>query len=85
MIHKTLPTYEYVYTDNFDTHFRPLPEVVAYDTYFVEPQHGLDPYWDEDLHGQDKLEYKDSYNKPDDQIESEELGMHTYQTHYDMH
>ena len=26
IIHKTIPTYEYDYTDNFDTHFRPLPE-----------------------------------------------------------
>ena len=48
MIHKTLPTYEYDYTDNFETQFRPLPEVVAYDTYFVDPQYGFDPYWDED-------------------------------------
>ena len=47
MIHKTLPTYEYDYTDNFETQFRPLPEVVAYDAYFVDPQYGLDPYWDE--------------------------------------
>ena len=64
MIHKTLPTYKYDYTDNFDTQFRPLPEVVAYDTYFVEPQYGLDSYWDEDLYDQDKLEYKDTHNKP---------------------
>ena len=85
MIHKTLSTNEYVYTDNFDTQLRPLLEVVAYDTYFVDPQHGLDSYWYEDLYGQDKLEYKDSYNKLDDQIESEELEMHTYQTHYLMH
>ena len=48
MIHRTLPTYEYDYTDNFETQFRHLPEVVAYDTYFVDPQYGHDPYWDED-------------------------------------
>ena len=29
MIHKTLPTYEYDYTEHFETQFRPLPEVVA--------------------------------------------------------
>ena len=44
LIQKTFPTYEHAYTDNFDTQFRPLPEVVAYDTYFVDPQHGLDPF-----------------------------------------
>ena len=68
MIHETLPTYKYEYTDNFGTQFSPLPEVVAYDTYFVEPQYGLDSYWDEDLHDQDKLEYKDTCNKPNIKI-----------------
>ena len=73
IIHKTLPTYEYDYTDNFDTHFRPLPEVVAYDPYFRDPQYGFDPYWDEEIYDQDKLEYKDTYNKPNIQIESDDL------------
>ena len=73
MIHKTLPTYKHDYTENFVTHFKPLPEVVAYDTCFVDPQYALDPYWDEDLYDQDKLEYKDTYNKPNDQIESDDL------------
>ena len=73
IIHKTLPTYENDYTDNFDTHFRPLPEVVAYDPYFVDPQYGLDPYWDEEIHDQDKLEYKDTYNRINDQNECDDL------------
>ena len=73
IIHKTLPTYEFDYTDNFDTHFRPLLEVVAYDSYFVDPQYEFDPYWDEKIYDQDKLEYKDTYNKPNDQIESDDL------------
>ena len=73
IIQKTLPTYEYDYTDNFDTHFRPCPEVVAYDPYFVDPQYGFDPYWDEEIYDQDKLEYNDTYNKPNDQIESDNL------------
>ena len=73
IIHKTLPTYEYDYTDNFETQFRPLPEVVAYDAYFIVPQYGLDPYWDEELYDQDKLEYKDTYNERSDQIECDDL------------
>ena len=72
-IHKTLPIYKYDYTNNFETQFRTLPEVVVYDTLFVEPQYGLDPYWDEDLYDQDKLEYKETYHKPKDQNESEDL------------
>ena len=73
IIHKTLPTYEYDYTDNFDTHLRPLPEVVAYDPYFVDPQYGFDHYRYEEIYDQDKLEYKDTYNKPNDQIEPDDL------------
>ena len=55
IFHKTLPTYKYDDTDSFDTQFRHLPEAVAYDTYFVDSQYGLDPYWDEDIYDQDKL------------------------------
>ena len=73
IIHKTLPTYEYDYTDNFETKFRPLPEVVAYDIYFIDPQYGLEPYWDEDFYDQDILEYKDTHNKPNDQVEGDDL------------
>ena len=73
IVHKNFPTYEYDYTDNFETQFRPLPEVVAYDAYFVDPQYGFDAYWDEELYDQDKLVYKDTYNKPNDQIECDDL------------
>ena len=73
IIHKTLPKYEYDYTYNFGTQFRPLPEVVAYDANFVDPQYGLDRYWDEEIYDQNKLEYKETYNKPNDQIESVDL------------
>ena len=73
IIHKIFPTYEHDYTDNFDTQFRPLPQVVAYDAYFVDPQYGFDPYWEEELHDQDKLEYKYTYNKPNDQIKCDDL------------
>ena len=72
MIHKTLPTYEYDYTDNFENNIRTHPGVVAYDTYFADPQYGLDPCWEEDLYDQGNLEYKDTYNKPNDQIESDD-------------
>ena len=78
IIHKNFPTYEYDYTDNFDTQFRPLPEIVAYDAYFVDPQYGFDPYWDEEIYGQDKWEYKDTYNKLNNQIESDDLITDTH-------
>ena len=47
MSHETLPTYKHDYADDFDTQFRPLPEVAAYDTFFVDPHCGIDFYWDE--------------------------------------
>ena len=72
IIHKTVLTYENNYADNFETQFRPLPEVVAYDAYFVDPQYGFDPYWDEEVYDQDKLDNKDNYNKPNDQIECDD-------------
>ena len=75
MIHKTFPTLKHDYTEDIDTQFRPLPEVVTNDTFFVDPQSGLDTYWDEDLYDQDKLEYKDPHTKSNDQIESDHLIM----------
>ena len=32
-----------------------------------------DPYWDEDLYDWDKLDYKETYHKPNDEIESNDL------------
>ena len=43
IIHKSFPTYEYDYTDNFDTQYRPLPEVVAYDAYLLTLNRDLTP------------------------------------------
>ena len=48
-IQKIFPTYECDYTDNFETQFKPLPDVIAYDAYFVDPQCDFDPYWDEEF------------------------------------
>ena len=68
-----LPTFKHDCTEIFDTQFLPLPEVDAYDTYFVDPDNGLEPYWDEDLYDQDKFEYVDTDNKATDQIENDDL------------
>ena len=81
MIPKTLRKNEYDYADNFDTQFKPLPEVFSYDTYRVDPQYRFDTYWDEDLYDQDKLEYKDTDNKPNDQIESGDLSTDAHVSH----
>ena len=43
MIHKTFSKYDHDCTQDFDTQFRPVPEGLPYDTYFVDPHYGLDP------------------------------------------
>ena len=43
LTHKTFPTFEYYFTRDFQNQFRPLPEVVAYDKYFLDPRNGRDP------------------------------------------
>ena len=73
MIHKTRPTYEHDYRENVNTQFRPFLEVVENDTCLVDPQYGLDFSWDEDVNDQDKLEYKGTHIKSNDQIESDDL------------
>ena len=51
--------YEHNYTKDFDTLLTPLPEVAAYDSYFVDTQYGLDPYWgDEQDYPDEKEEYR---------------------------
>ena len=78
MIYKTLPTYEHDYAEKFDIQFKPLLEVVAYNTYFGDSQYWFDPHWDEDLYDQNKLEYKDTYNKPEDQNERDDFITDTH-------
>ena len=68
IIHKKPPTYEYDYREDLDTQLRPLPEVVTYNTYFVDPQYGLDTFRVEDLYDQDKSEYGAPDNNTSDQI-----------------
>ena len=58
MTKRKIPTKEHVYTKNFNTQFRPLPEVVAYGTYFVDPQYARDSNWNEHSYDQNRLEYK---------------------------
>ena len=73
MIHKSFPLYKKENRVNFEFQFISLPEIVAYDTYFVDPQYECETYWNEGLFDGDKLEYKDTHNKPNDQFESNDL------------
>ena len=44
MIHKTLPRYEYDYTHNFQTQFRPLPESLHTTHISLTPNTDLTPF-----------------------------------------
>ena len=38
MVQKMFPTYEHDNTEDFETQFGPLPEIIAYDIYIVDPR-----------------------------------------------
>ena len=44
MICETFPTWEYDYAEDFEFQFTPLSEVLAIDTYFVDPHCVRDPF-----------------------------------------
>ena len=73
MIHRTFPTFKQDYTEVFDNEFRPPPEIVAFHTYFVDPQYARHLYCDEILYNQDKFEYKYTHNKSYDQTGKDDL------------
>ena len=74
-IHESFATCEHDYTEDFDTRFGLLPELLAYSTYSVEPHYGRDPFGigDETLYDQDQLEHENTHNKPNIQIKSFDL------------
>ena len=76
MLHKPILKSKNDHTDTevFVTQFRPLSEIIAYDTHFVDSRYGRDNYWDDDSYDQDKLEYRNNHIKPNDQIESTDLN-----------
>ena len=86
MTKKIVPTYEHDYKDEFDTQFRHVSKVVAYDSYFADPQMDLTPVG--------MKTYKIKTNGSEKILRSNlliklkvmtSLRIHMYQTHNDMH
>ena len=51
-----------------ETYFRPLQTVEDYDPQYYDPEYGTDPYWDNDLYDQTKLQFRnDDYPLTDDE------------------
>ena len=58
MIHKAFKTFEFDYLLDFNKQFRSPPEIVAYDTFSVDPRKGFDQFWDGKSYDQKGIEQK---------------------------
>ena len=64
--------YDMDYTTALETRFRPFHQIEGYDPHYNDPEHGVDPYWDNSLYDQRKLQFKcDDYPPTDDEDDPE--------------
>ena len=69
MVHNDRPGryYDMDYTTVFETRFRPLQQIEGYDPHYIDPEYRVDPYWDNSLCDQQKLQFQcDDYPPTDD-------------------
>ena len=70
MVHNDGPDryYDMDYTTAFEARFRPLEQIADYDPHYIDPEYGVDPYWDISLYDQQNLQFKcDDYPPTDDE------------------
>ena len=67
-IKKETPIHQETVEQKMPTPFWLLPQIPDY-----EPHYEQDPFWDDDLYSQDKLEYKQNFNKPPEQNEDDDI------------
>ena len=73
LVHNDRPDryYEEDYTADFQTRFRPLQLNEGY-PHYIDPEYGIDPYWDNSLYDQRKLHFKcEEYPPTDDEDDPE--------------
>ena len=59
--------YDMDYTKNIETQFRPLPLLEDYNPQYIDPDYGIDPYWDDELYDKQNLQFRgDDYPTTDD-------------------
>ena len=64
--------YDMDYTTAFETRFRPLQQIEVYDPHYIDTEYGIDPYWDNSLYDQRKLQFEcDDYPPTDDEDDPE--------------
>ena len=50
-------------------YIRPLPAIPDYNPYYMDPDYGVDPYWDIQIYNQHELQFHEDFNKQDTEIE----------------
>ena len=76
MVHNDRPDryYDIDYTTAFESRFRPLQQIEDYDPHYIDPEYGVDPYWDNSLYDQRELQFKcDDHPPTDDEDDPEVL------------
>ena len=60
--------YDFDYTKDFETEFRPLQLIEDFNPRNFDPKYGKDPYWDDDLYDKQNLQFsRDDYPPTDDE------------------
>ena len=58
--------YDFDYTKDFETQFHPLPIAEDYNTHYIDPEYGNDPYWDDEIYDKRNLQFRrDDYSPTD--------------------
>ena len=50
-------------------YIRSLPLIPDYNPYYIDPDYGIDPYWDAQIYNQHELQFYANFNKPQTEIE----------------
>ena len=70
---KDTPKHHKAVKQKISTPFRPLIQIADYEAQFIDPRYEQDPCWNDDLYDQDKLEYKQDFNKPPEKIVDDDI------------
>ena len=74
LVHNDRPDryYEKDYTADYQTRFRPLQLIEGYNPHYIDPEYGIDPYWDNSLYDPRKLQFRcEEYPPTDDEDDPE--------------
>ena len=58
LFQKQIPVWDPDYTTTFTTRLRPIPLIDDYNSTYIDPDYGRDPYWDTEIYNQDLLQFQ---------------------------